>query len=1249
MPKRISAAAEATAVRVVVLTLNGHVACAVAGAELQLRSDIPGLSIGFHAATDWDRDPSALERCREDIASGDVILVNMMFLEPHIQAVMPSLVARRPHCDAMACFMSGAEVVRLTKLGRFSMDKPSGGLVSMLKRLRGKSGKGGAPADSEAGARQMAMLRRLPKILKYVPGTAQDVRAYFLAMQFWLAGSEENFAGMIRLLVGRYAEGPRGHLQGRLAPAAPVEYPDVGLYHPSLPGRFTTDLSKLPQPAAAKGTVGLLVMRSYVLSGDTGHYDGVIAALEARGLRVIPAFASGLDSRAAARRYFMDDGGVQQGPRHGQHDGVLNGSRATIDALVGLTGFSLVGGPAYNDAAAAETMLAELDVPCLQAQAVEFQTVEDWRASDTGLSPVEATMMVAIPEIDGSTAPIVFGGRSRTAAPGGHRPMRADPERCDMLARRVLKQVALRRSTVAERRIAIVLFNFPPNAGAAGTAAYLSVFRSLWNTLRAMRHEGYTVDLPESVDALRERILGGNAARFGTAANVAVRIPAEEHVAKERHLAEIEAQWGPAPGRHQADGRSIFVLGADLGNVFVGLQPALGYEGDPMRLLFERGFAPTHAFSAFYRYLRDDFAAHAVLHFGMHGALEFMPGKQVGLTDACWPDRLIGDLPNVYLYAANNPSEGTIAKRRSGATLVSYLTPPVAEAGLYRGLVDLKHLLERWRGLAEGAEGEREQLAPAIQAGAAALDLAPAEPAWTGFSVDAVERLRQAVLELELTLIPHGLHVAGEAPSAAARIDLLAVMAGEDGPDRTAITAMVESGAAPADGPLAELGRLNALLAVDHEVPALLRALAGRFIRPAPGGDLVRTPAVLPTGRNLHGFDPFRIPSGFAVGEGTRQAELVLDRYLAETGKVPETVALVLWGTDNLKTEGGPIAQALALLGAKPRFDSFGRLCGAALIPLAEMNRPRIDVLITLSGIFRDLLPLQTRLLAEAAFLAASADEPEEANFVRKHALRYQEACGCDLETAALRVFSNADGAYGANVNLLVDSGAWQAEGELAAAFTARKCFAYDRSGRSSAKADLLKHALADVDLAYQNLDSVELGVTTVDHYFDALGGMSRAASGARGTSVPVFIADGTRGTAKVRTLSEQVALETRSRALNPKWYEAMLEHGYEGVRNIETQVTNTMGWSATTGQVDPWVYRRLAETFVLDDAMRARLASLNPVASARVANRLIEAQERAYWTPSSEELEALRAAGDELEDRVEGVTASDNALGVAA
>jgi magnesium chelatase subunit H len=300
-----------------------------------------------------------------------------------------------------------------------------------------------------------------------------------------------------------------------------------------------------------------------------------------------------------------------------------------------------------------------------------------------------------------------------------------------------------------------------------------------------------------------------------------------------------------------------------------------------------------------------------------------------------------------------------------------------------------------------------------------------------------------------------------------------------------------------------------------------------------------------------------------------------------------------------------------------------------------------VDVVITLSGIFRDLLPLQVKLLAEAAFLAASADEPADHNFVRKHALQYQREHGCDLETAALRVFGNDDGAYGANVNHLLENGRWDDEDELAETYTRRKSFAFGRSGRAVPQTALLNSMLAGVELAYQNLDSVELGITTVDTYFDTLGGISRAvkrAKGANAAVAPVYIGDQTCGEGTVRTLGEQVVLETRTRMLNPKWYEGMLEHGYEGVRQIEVHVTNTMGWSATTGQVAPWVYQQLSETFVLDAAMRERLAALNPTASAKVANRLLEAHERNYWSPDEKMLEAMRRAGEELEDRLEGV-----------
>jgi magnesium chelatase subunit H len=400
---------------------------------------------------------------------------------------------------------------------------------------------------------------------------------------------------------------------------------------------------------------------------------------------------------------------------------------------------------------------------------------------------------------------------------------------------------------------------------------------------------------------------------------------------------------------------------------------------------------------------------------------------------------------------------------------------------------------------------------------------------------------------------------------------------------------------------------------------------------------------VLPTGRNIHGFDPFRIPSAFAVADGARQATRLLEAHFAEGHPLPESIAMVLWGTDNLKTEGAPIAQVLALLGARPRFDSYGRLAGAVLIPLDELTRPRIDVVVTLSGIFRDLLPLQIKLMAEAAFLAASADEPFERNFVRKHARAYQAIHGCDLETASLRVFGNADGAYGSNVNHLVENGRWSNEDELAQTYLKRKSFGYGRSGQPVENLALLQSALGDVALTYQNLDSVELGVTTVDNYFDTLGGITRAVKQARGGDTPpVYIGDQTSGDeGHVRTLSEQVALESRTRMLNPKWYEGMLKHGYEGVRQIEVHVTNTMGWSATTGQVEPWIYQQLTEVFMLDPVMRERLATLNPTASAKVADRLLEARQRHYWEPDQAMLEALQQAGEELEDRLEGVFAA--------
>ena len=1173
---------------IVVVTLDQHAAGPAARITPRLAKDFPGLSVTVHAAAEWAENPASLARCKTALETADIVIANLIFIEEHINAILPELTAARARADAFVGVIADAHIVKLTKMGDLDMSKPASAAMALLKKLKPT-----AKTSANSGEKQMAMLRRLPKILRFIPGKAQDLRAWFLSMQYWLGGSDDNIEQMIRFLLGRYSN--RKEWRGGVS-KAPIDYPDCGLYHPDLAARITTNLADLPRPAQVKATVGMLMLRSYVLAGDTAHYDAVIRAFEAKGIACIPSFAGGLDGRPAINGYFQ------------------NGQTPRIDAMVSLTGFSLVGGPAYNDSPAAVAALKALDVPYIAAHPLEFQTLGQWADTKSGLGPIETTMLIALPEIDGATNPTVFAGRHGVDGCNGcafkckgnseAKAMAPCHERVAVLADKVLRLAALRRSEVATRKVAIVLYGFPPNAGAVGTAAYLSVFESLFNTLHAMKGAGHDLTPPASVDDLRDMVLKGNAARYGQPANVAAHVTADAIVRDTPWLAEIEAVWGPAPGRSQSDGRGVFVLGHQFGNVFVGIQPVFGYEGDPMRLLFEGGFAPTHAFTAFYRYLRQDFGADVLLHFGMHGALEFMPGKQAGASGNCWPDRLIGGLPNVYLYAANNPSEASLAKRRSNAITITHLTPPLATAGLYKGLIELKDSLSRWRALPPMAV-ERADLEGLIAEQAAGVDMDGRNPG----------TLWLKLLEAESALITDGLHVVGRPMSAAAREGYLDLLPPMDATERA---------------------RIDLQLQTDTEIPALLRALGGHFIEPVPGGDLIRSPQILPTGRNIHAFDPFRMPTEFALRDGAAQAAKLLDAHPT----LPRTVALVLWGSDNIKSDGGPIAQALALMGAKPRFDAYGRLCGADLIPLADLSRPRIDVLMTLSGIFRDLLPLQTKMLAEAAWKCATADEPLAQNFIRAHSLAYAEKMGVDMETAALRVFSNAEGAYGSNVNVLVDQSAFGEEDELADAYEARKSFAYGRDGKAVKNAALLQNALKDVDLAYQNLESVELGVTSVDHYFDTLGGIARAVKRQRGTDTPVYISDQTRGTGKVRTLRDQIALEARSRTLNPKFYEGLLAHGGEGVRQIEAHVTNTLGWSATTQAVEPWVYQRMSETFVLDDAMRKRMAALNPQASARMANRLIEASERSYWTPDAATLAALQNAADELEDRLEGIAA---------
>ncbi|HEY9283240.1 MAG TPA: cobaltochelatase subunit CobN, partial [Pyrinomonadaceae bacterium] len=550
-------------------------------------------------------------------------------------------------------------------------------------------------------------VEKLPAILKLVPavGRLGDFKHYLQIFCYFLQPTPANVRSMLLYALKHYGGDPK---ISRVKTAPPESMPAVGIYHPDAPALFgtyeaydswhakrarrTKDLAPL-EPAR---TIGLLLMRPQIVSGARGHYDALVRAVEREGLAVLPAISTFMDNREACEKFFVGADG-----------------RPLVSQIVSLTGFSFVGGPAMNDSQAAVEFLRGLNVPFRSAVSLDVQTVEAWRDSWTGLNPVQAGMQVAIPEIDGATEPFVFGGVSaETPEPV------ALEDRCARIARRLRRWQRLQTAPREEVKLALVVFCFPADRGNVGTAAELDVFQSLWEALRRLDAEGYRVEVPADADALRERLLDERAG-LGTAARVAYRMSADEYRRLCPHVEEIEREWGRAPGSIDTFGGALLVQGLQLGNVFVGLQPTFGYEGDPMKMLMSRNGAPHHGFAAFYSYLSEIFRADAVVHVGTHGALEFMPGKQVGLSGACWPDRLVGELPHVYLYSVNNPSEGSIARRRSYAELISYLTPPVEDAGLYRDLAALKELLLAYRQTAD--EAERRRLYEAIEAKAEAL------------------------------------------------------------------------------------------------------------------------------------------------------------------------------------------------------------------------------------------------------------------------------------------------------------------------------------------------------------------------------------------------------------------------------------------------------------------------------------------------------------------------------------------------
>ena len=1306
---------ERSLIKVVYVVLESQYQSALSQAVRSINQNHPSLAIEISGyLVEELRDPENYEDFKRDIADANIFIASLIFIEDLADKVVAAVEPHRDRLDAAVVFPSMPQVMRLNKMGSFSMAQLGQSKSAIAQFMRKRKEKSGSSFQDG----MLKLLQTLPKVLKYLPmDKAQDARNFMLSFQYWLGGSPENLENFLLMLADKYVPS----LNQKLKFQEPVTYPDMGIWHPLAPTMFEDVKeylnwynSRKDIPADLKDPlapcVGLVLQRTHLVTGDDAHYVAIVQELEAMGARVIAVFAGGLDFSKPVEAYLYDPAGKGQAP--------------LIDIVISLTGFALVGGPARQDHPKAIEALKRLNRPYMVALPLVFQTTEEWQDSDLGLHPIQVALQIAIPELDGAIEPIILSGRDGTTGKAI-----ALQDRIEAVAQRAMKWANLRRKPKLQKKVAITVFSFPPDKGNVGTAAYLDVFGSIYEVMQALQHNGYDVqDLPESAEQLMQEVIHDAQAQYSSPElNIAYQMSVPEYEHLTPYSQRLEENWGPPPGHLNSDGQNLLIYGKHFGNVFIGVQPTFGYEGDPMRLLFSRSASPHHGFAAYYTYLENIWKADAVLHFGTHGSLEFMPGKQMGMSGDCYPDNLIGTIPNLYYYAANNPSEATIAKRRSYAETISYLTPPAENAGLYKGLKELSELIASYQTLKDTGRGIPIVATIMDKCRMVNLDKDIALPQKDAVDMTGVERdtivgmVYNKLMEIESRLLPCGLHVIGKPPTAEEAIATLVNIASLDrseeeilslpriiansiGRDidqvyqnsdrgiledvqllqditlatRAAVAALVKA-QTDADGRVSKVSKLNFFnmgkkepwiealheagypkvdtqvlkplfeyleyclqqVCADNELGALLKALEGEYVLPGPGGDPIRNPDVLPTGKNIHALDPQSIPTAAAVQSAKIVVDRLLDRQRAENGgKWPETIACVLWGTDNIKTYGESLAQVMWMVGVRPVPDALGRVNKLELIPLQELGRPRIDVVINCSGVFRDLFINQMNLLDQGVKMAAEADEPPSMNYVRKHALQQAEEMGINLRQAATRVFSNASGSYSSNINLAVENSTWESEAELQDMYLSRKSFAFtsDNPGTMEQSQKIFETTLKTVDVTFQNLDSSEISLTDVSHYFDSDPTKVVASLRGDGKTPASFIADTTTANAQVRSLSETVRLDARTKLLNPKWYEGMLSHGYEGVRELSKRLVNTMGWSATAGAVDNWVYEDTNATFIQDEAMRQRLMNLNPHSFRKVVATLLEVNGRGYWETSESNLQLLRELYQEVEDRIEGI-----------
>ncbi|GAA1204942.1 cobaltochelatase subunit CobN [Prauserella alba] len=1061
----------------------------------------------------------------------------------------------------------------------------------------------------------------------------------------------------------------------------------------------------LPRPSGGPAdgpVVAILYYRAHHLSGNTAFVHTLADRVEAAGGRPLPIYCASLRSREPEMMAELE-----------RADALL----VTVLAAGGTRPSEA--GAGGDDESWDVAELAALDVPTLQAMCLTSDR-DTWLDNDEGLSPMDAGNQMAVPEFDGRliTVPFSFKELDEDGLPH----YVPDAERASRVARIALAHARLRHTPTSDRKIALMLSAYPTKHSRVGNAVGLDTPASAVELLRRMRTRGYDLgpdafpgvdptgtDQPDG-DALIHALIeaGGQDPEWLTEEQLAgnpIRVPAAryrkwfEQLPEELREEMIE-HWGPPPGELYVDGGSdgdIVLASLQAGNVILMIQPPRGFGENPVAIYHNPDLPPSHHYLATYRWLEEEFGAHAVVHLGKHGSLEWLPGKTAGLSSSCAPDAVLGNLPMIYPFLINDPGEGAQAKRRAHATIIDHLVPPMARAESYGDIAKLEQLLDEHANISAMDPAKlpaiRQQIWTLMQAAKLDHDLGLDERPHDAEFDDMLLHVDGWLCEVKDAQIRDGLHVLGAAPAGEARVNLVLAMLRANqmwGGTQAAVPGLRSALGLVEDAPKSDVDRIEATAhelvdameqrgwspeAVDEvctavgedvradvvpvlrfaaeeivprlagtsgELDAVLHALDGGYIPAGPSGSPLRGLVnVLPTGRNFYTVDPKAIPSRLAWETGQSLADSLLKRYRADNDdQFPRSVGLSVWGTSAMRTSGDDAAEVLALLGVRPVWDEASRrVTGIEPIPLDELGRPRIDVTVRISGFFRDAFPHVVNLLDDAVRLVAALDEPESQNFVRAH-VRADVGDHGDERRATTRIFGSKPGSYGAGLLPLIDSGNWRDDSDLAEVYAVWGGYAYGRGLDGAEARQDMESSYRRIAVAAKNTDTREHDIADSDDYFQYHGGMIAAVRALTGSAPRSYIGDSTSPDAvRTRSLSEETTRVFRARVVNPRWLAAMRRHGYKGAFEQAATVDYLFGYDATAGVVDDWMYEKLTESYVLDKENQDFLAQANPWALRGIIERLNEAADRGLWAEPDPDLMSamqevyLRIEGD-LEDR---------------